>query len=60
MRTCFGNIVVTVAILIALVVFRVGVAAERYTGPMIDAHAHLGASFDWDTIVKVMDRNNII
>jgi Tat protein secretion system quality control protein TatD with DNase activity len=59
MRTCGGNLVVTVVILIALVVARVGVAAELYTGPMIDAHGHLGASFDWDTIVHVMDRNNI-
>ena len=59
MRTCGGNLVVTVVILIALVVARVGVAAELYTGPMIDAHGHLGASFDWDMIVKVMGRNNI-
>ena len=59
MRTCGGNIVVTVVILIALVVARVGEAAERYIGPMIDAHGHLGESFDWDTIVHVMGRNNI-
>ena len=59
MRTCGGNIVVTVVILIALVLARVGVAAERYTGPMIDAHGHLGASFDWDKMVNIMDRNNI-
>jgi len=59
MRICGGNNIVTVVILIALVVARVGVAAERYTGPMIDAHGHLGASFDWDMITKVMDRNNI-
>ena len=32
---------------------------ELYTGPMIDAHGHLGVSFDWDMIVKVMGRNNI-
>jgi len=59
MRTCGGNLVVTVVILIALVVARVGVAAELYTSPMIDAHGHLGASFDWDMIVKVMGRNNV-
>jgi hypothetical protein len=59
MRTCGGNIVVTVVILIALLVARVGVAAERYTGPMIDAHGHLGASFDWEKIVDIMDRNNV-
>jgi len=59
MKTCGGNLVVTVVILIALVVARVGVAAELYSGPMIDAHGHLGASFDWDMIVNVMDRNNV-
>lgn len=59
MRTCGGNIVFTVVILIALVVARVGVASERYTGPMIDAHGHLGASFDWEKTVDIMDRNNV-
>ena len=59
MRTCGGNIVVTIVILIVLVAARAGVAAERYAGPMIDAHGHLGASFDWDMIRKVMGRNNI-
>lgn len=33
--------------------------AGLYTGPMIDAHSHLGASFDWDVMVSVMDRNNV-
>jgi len=51
--------VVTVVMLISMVVASTGVAAERYTGPMIDAHGHLGASFDWDKIVEVMGRNNI-
>lgn len=59
MRNGDGNIVVAVVILIALLITRVGVAAERYTGPMIDAHGHLGASFDWETIVDIMDRNNV-
>lgn len=59
MKTCCGNLVVTVMILIMLVVARVGVTAERYAGSMIDAHGHLGASFDWDTIVAVMERNNV-
>ncbi len=59
MRTCSRNLVVTLVILIAFVVARVGVAAELYTGPMIDAHGHLGASFDWDMIINVMDRNNV-
>ena len=33
--------------------------AELYTGPMIDAHGHLGVSFDSDMIVNVMGRNNV-
>lgn len=59
MRTCGRTIVATVMILVALVVIRVSLAAERYTGPMIDTHGHLGASFNWATIVRVMDRNNV-
>jgi hypothetical protein len=59
MRTCNRNLLVTLLILIVLAVARLGTAAEPYTGPMIDAHGHLGASFDWNTIVNVMDRNNI-
>ena len=60
-RTYGRNLIVTVVMLIALVVVRAGVAAERdpYPGPMIDAHGHLGASFDWDMITKVMERNNV-
>jgi hypothetical protein len=46
-------------ILIVFSMARMGTASERYTGPMIDAHGHLGASFDWETIVDVMDRNNV-
>lgn len=53
------NNVATVVMLIAFALARVSVAAEHYTGPMIDAHGHLGASFDWETIVDVMDRNNV-
>ncbi|MFH1147779.1 MAG: amidohydrolase family protein [Pseudomonadota bacterium] len=59
MRTCSRNPVATIVIIITIVAARVGVAAELYTGPMIDAHSHLGASFDWDMIVNVMDRNNV-
>jgi len=59
MRTCGGNLVITLVILIAFVVARVAVAAELYTGPIIDAHGHLGASFDWNTMVQVMDGNNV-
>jgi len=57
MRTCSGKLVVVIAFLITVV--RVGVAAELYTGPMIDAHGHLGESFDWKIMVQVMDINNV-
>lgn len=57
MRTCGKHLLVAMVVLIAVV--RVGTAAERYSGPMIDAHAHLGASFDWDTMVHVMNLNNV-
>lgn len=57
MRACSRNLVVAIVILIT--VARVGVAAELYTGPMIDAHSHLGASFDWDTMIHVLDLNNV-
>jgi Tat protein secretion system quality control protein TatD with DNase activity len=59
MRTGSGNIVVKIAILVVLGMPCVGVASDRYTGPIIDAHSHLGASFDWNTMVEVMDRNNV-
>jgi len=59
MTTCSRNFVVTVVILFALALARVGMTAELYTGPMIDAHGHLGASFDWDRIVRVTDRRNV-
>jgi hypothetical protein len=45
--------------LLALLVAPEGVAATFYAGPMIDAHGHLGASFDWNTMVHVMDRNSV-
>jgi Tat protein secretion system quality control protein TatD with DNase activity len=47
------------AIVMLIMVARVGVAAELYTGPMIDAHGHLGASFNWDMIVHVMNLNDV-
>lgn len=59
MITYNKTLVVTVVILTALMAARLGVTGELYTGPMIDAHGHLGASFDWDMMVKVMDRNNV-
>lgn len=59
MMTCSRDIAVTIVILIAVGVASDGVAAERYAGPMIDAHGHLGASFDQDMMVNVMNRNNV-
>ena len=32
---------------------------QPYQGPIIDAHGHLGASFDWEIMVQAMDRNNV-
>lgn len=55
----YRNIVLTVVMIITLAPASMGMAADRYTGAMIDAHGHLGGSFDWDTIVKVMDQNHI-
>jgi len=34
-------------------------AAQPYSGPIVDAHAHLGASFDWETMITTMDRNKV-
>ncbi len=33
--------------------------ARLYAGPLIDAHGHLGASFDSDMMVNIMSRNNV-
>jgi predicted TIM-barrel fold metal-dependent hydrolase len=33
--------------------------AQPYQGPIIDAHGHLGASFDWKVMVEAMDSNNV-
>ncbi|MGW8247489.1 MAG: amidohydrolase family protein [Acidiferrobacterales bacterium] len=33
--------------------------AQPYRGPVVDAHDHLGASFDWETMITAMDRNNV-
>ena len=32
---------------------------QTYQGPIIDAHGHLGASFNWEIMVEAMDRNNV-
>lgn len=34
-------------------------AAQPYEGPIVDAHGHLGASFDWEAMVGMMDSNNV-
>lgn len=59
MSTRTGNFIFTLIILIMPGIASTVVAAEKYTGSMIDAHGHLGESFDWNKIVNVMDRNNI-
>ena len=33
--------------------------AQPYRGPIVDAHGHLGASFDWKTMIAAMNRNNV-
>lgn len=33
--------------------------AQPYRGPIVDAHGHLGASFDWQTMITAMDRNGV-
>jgi len=59
MRISNCNLAVIVLVLVAIAVSGAGMAAERYSGPIIDAHAHLGRSFDWNTIISVMDRNHV-
>jgi Tat protein secretion system quality control protein TatD with DNase activity len=59
MSSYSGKLLFTFAILIVLLVAHVSIASGRYGGPIIDAHSHLGASFNWDTMIDVMDRNNI-
>jgi len=59
MRTCGATLVVTGLIVFTLGIARESTSAERYTGSMIDAHGHLGASFDWATMISAMDRNHV-
>lgn len=35
-------------------------SAQPYQGPIIDAHGHLGASFNWEIMVEAMDSNNVM
>ena len=32
---------------------------QPYQGPIVDAHGHLGASFNWVIMVEAMDSNNV-
>jgi len=59
MRRGDGHIFAVVLMLATLGLIPVSVSAERYMGPIIDAHGHLGESFDWERIIAVMDRNNV-
>jgi hypothetical protein len=33
--------------------------AQYYSGPIVDAHDHFGSSFNWETMVRVMDQNDV-
>jgi hypothetical protein len=48
-------------LLLALCMAIPGLAESRppYPGPIVDAHGHLGASFNWETIVEGMDKNAV-
>jgi predicted TIM-barrel fold metal-dependent hydrolase len=35
------------------------VSAQPYQGPIVDGHGHLGASFNWESMVDAMDRNGV-
>jgi len=35
------------------------ILAEPYQGPIIDAHGHLGGSFNWEIMVEAMDGNDV-
>lgn len=59
MKGCGSNLVIILAILIALAPARSGGAADLYAGPMVDAHGHLGASFSLDTLVRAMELNHV-
>lgn len=50
-----------ISFLVLILVLFPGIAipAQPYNGPIVDAHSHLGASFDWETMIAMMDRNNV-
>ena len=35
------------------------ILAQPYQGPIIDAHGHLGGSFNWEIMVEAMDGNDV-
>jgi len=43
----------------SLTLFPAALWAQAYEGPIVDAHGHLGGSFDWETMVRVMDGNDV-
>lgn len=53
----FKHIPLFVAVVIFLHVSDAG--ADPYDGPIFDAHGHMGASFDPDTINRIMEFNNV-
>jgi Tat protein secretion system quality control protein TatD with DNase activity len=53
-RLTFLVLVLSLMLLPSAMIF-----AQPYQGPIIDAHGHLGASFDWDIMVEAMDRNDV-
>ena len=34
-------------------------SGQAYEGPVVDAHGHLGASFDWEVMIAEMDVNSV-
>lgn len=44
---------------VLMLVASANLPAQPYEGPIVDAHGHLGASFDWETMVETMDRNKV-
>lgn len=57
----FARVLGTVlcALATALVLAWATVAAQPYNGPIVEAHGHLGDSFDFKTIVSVMNTNGV-
>jgi predicted TIM-barrel fold metal-dependent hydrolase len=54
---CTRNQLFTLSL--ALSFYSTAILAQPYPGPIIDAHGHLGASFNWEIMVRAMDSNNV-